>query len=1030
MMKKIIGAIAMLPLLFFPLVASAANAPDDIVSGTVKDTHGEAIIGCTVMIKGTTTGVVTDIDGQFSFSVAGAPMPSVLEFSCLGYTSQEFPLLEGGRRVFDLVLSEESMLLEETVVTALGIKRSEKALNYNVQQVSKEALTTVKDANFVNALSGKVAGLNINASSGGVGGASKVVMRGTKGIEQSSNALYVIDGVPMYSMVDAQSTGAYGSDGTTEAIADLNPEDIESISVLTGAAAAALYGSHASNGAIVVTTKKGEEGKASITITSNTEVLRATFLPKFQSTYGNRAGESTSWGAKINPNQAWNGSGYSPAKDFLKTGVVTTETVSLSVGNKHNQTYLSASAVNSNGIVPNNAYNRYNFSLRNTSKFLKDKMTLDLGASFIIQNDRNMVNQGQYRNPILPAYLFPRGEDWSYSAQTFETYDPTRGINVQNWEWLGKANVEWNNPYWTAYRMVRKNDRQRYAFNAGLTYDILDWLKVAGHVKVDNSTTEYTLKDYASSSTTTTEGSSNGYYHIHNNRDSQVYADALLSINKEFDHQWTLAVNVGGSISDMRYSQFLNRGGIRADGLPNLFNIMQLDPTKIHREQTIWREQTQSVFGSVEVGWKKAIFLTVTGRNDWASQLAGAHSRQKSFFYPSVGLAVCISELVGKMPEQLEYVKVRGSFASVGMPFPRFIANPTYAWNEANQSWETSKNYPMYNLKPERTNSWEVGLTMRFLRNFSLDVSYYDTKTFNQTFNSQLSVSSGYKNLYVQTGSVRNRGVELALGFKKKWHEFGWNSNYTFSYNKNEILELMENYKHPETGQIITLDQLNVGGLGDVNFLLRKGGSLGDIYTTSDLARDESNHIKIGEDGSIAKDTNIGFKKLGSVLPTSNMAWNNEFSFFGVNIGFLLSARLGGVCYSATQARLDAYGVSEVSALARDNGGVPTSSGVMIDPEKYFSTVGADYGIPQYYTYSATNLRLQEAHIGYTFPAKLMHNVCELTLSVVGRNLWMIYCKAPFDPEAVASTGNYYQGIDNFMTPTTRSVGFNIRLKF
>ncbi len=383
------------------------------------------------------------------------------------------------------------------------------------------------------------------------------------------------------------------------------------------------------------------------------------------------------------------------------------------------------------------------------------------------------------------------------------------------------------------------------------------------------------------------------------------------------------------------------------------------------------------------------------------------------------------------MPEQISYLNLRASYASVGLPFARFLANPTYSWNNANQQWETKTNYPMYDLKPEKTDSWEVGVTMRFLKNFNLDFSFYNTKTYNQTFDPQVSVSSGYSSLYLQTGSVRNRGVELSLGYQNTWNNnFKWSSNYTFSANKNEILELVDNYVHPETGELITKERLDVGGFSQARFILKKGGSLGDLYSLSDLQRDANGNVYVNNQGNITLNNSVGDIKLGSVFPKCNMAWRNDFSWKGFNLGFMLSARIGGVVYSATQAALDLYGVSEASALARDNGGIQINGGDVINPETWYTTVGGKNGIPQYYTYSATNVRLQEASIGYTIPKNKLWGVGDITLSLVGRNLWMIYCKAPFDPESTASTGNYYQGIDNFMMPSTRNLGFNVRLKF
>lgn len=988
------------------------------ITGQVVDAKGEPLIGVSILVKGTTDGAITDLDGNYKI-VTKSNNP-VIVYSYIGYKTQEIPLK--GQTAINITMMDDTQVIDEVVVTALGIKRSEKALSYNVTQVDAESALAVKDANFINSLNGKVAGLNINSSSSGIGGASKVVMRGSRGIEQSSNALYVIDGIPMYNLSASGGSEEMQSQGSTEAIADINPDDIESMSVLSGAAAAALYGSNASNGAIVITTKKGKVGRVALTVSSNTEMLSPFVMPQFQNRYGT-SGTDASWGKRLNEA---NYRGYDPASDYFQTGLIGTESVTLSTGTEHNQTYLSAAAVNSRGIIPNNKYDRYNFTFRNTTLFLEDKMKLDVGAQYIMQKDRNMVNQGIYANPLSSAYLFPRGNDWE-DYKMYERYDLERNMYTQYWP-QGGGSFRLQNPYWINYRNLRDNDKDRYMLSAALSYDILSWLNVAGRVRLDNSYNTYTQKYYASTIATIAEGE-NGFYGVTNTRDKQTYADLLLNINKTFGEDWSLTANIGASYSDNRSEALAVSGPIAANGLPNFFTVAQLDKETGKREETGYREQTQSIFASAEVGYRSTYYLTLTGRNDWPSQLAGPNSKQSSFFYPSVGGSVVLSELF-KLPESISYLKLRASWASVGLPFGRFLAYPTFSWNTSTGAYSSQSAYPLYDLKPERTDSWEVGLTARFLKHFNFDVSFYNTKTYNQTMDAKLSPTGGYSTFYAQTGNVRNRGVELSLGYKNTWNKFSWSSNYTFSANKNKILSLIDGYINPVTGEEITKDRMDVGGLSKARFILKVGGSLGDLYSQSDLLRDSNNKIYVNADGNVAVNDKADDIYLGSVFPKANMAWRNDFQYGNWGLGFLLTARLGGVVYSATQAVLDSYGVSEATAAARDNGGVVINGNDMIDAQKWYTVVGADSGIPQYYTYSATNLRLQEASVSYTIPRKKLKNIMDITLSLVGRNLWMIYCKAPFDPESVATTGNYYQGIDYFMMPSLRSVGFNLKLKF
>ena len=830
---------------------SASQQTSSTVSGTVVDAYGQPVMGAAVLVKGTLTGTSTDLDGRFSFELPAGSENGVLEVSCLGYKTRELAI--GSRREFNVVLEDDTILMEGTVVTALGIKRSEKALSYNVQKVDSDAILGNKDANFVNSLNGKVAGLVINASSSGVGGSSKVVMRGEKSISKSSNALYVIDGVPMFNVAKEAGT-EFSSQGTTDPVADINPEDIESMTVLTGAAAAALYGSSAANGAIVITTKKGQQGKTSVTVSSNTDMYRPFVLPRFQNRYGTGDYSSSegsivrSWGNRLNET---NYMGYDPARDYFQLGITGTESVSLSTGTEKNQTYLSAAAVNSRGNIPNNSYNRYNFTFRNTTSFLDDRMTLDVTASYIMQNDRNMTNQGVYNNPVVGAYLFPRGNDWE-DIRMYERYDTARSIYTQYWP-VGDAGMTMQNPYWINYRNLRVNKKDRYMLGAGLSYKILDWMTLSGRVRIDNSTNKYTEKFFATTNTQLTEQSNNGLYGLEISEDKQVYADALLDINKTWN-DWSLHANVGASISDMRYDLTKNRGPIAADNLPNVFSLFTVDQGKLVKAQSGWREQTQSVYASAEIGFKGAYYLTLTGRNDWPSQLAGPQSGAKGFFYPSVGASAVLSQIIPNMPKQLEYLKIRASYASVGSPFERFIANPLHTWPEKGSSWNQQTSYPVKDLKPERTDSWEAGLSMRFLNWFNLEATYYHTDTRNQTIYPTISSGSGYSSIPIQSGSVLNQGLELALGFDKTWGIFNWQSNYTFSMNRNKIRSLT-NCINPMTGEPIEIGTMTMGGLGNVKFLLKEGGSLGDIYSRSDLKRDSNNDIYVDEKGNIATQT-------------------------------------------------------------------------------------------------------------------------------------------------------------------------------
>ena len=980
----------------------------------MKDTSGEPVIGASVVEKGNTTnGTITDLDGNFSIKIDGK---KTLVISYIGMKTQEIAIQ--GKKVINVQMTDDSKALDEVVVIGYGTV-NKRDLTGSVASVNSKDLAVVPVSSATEALTGKLAGVSITTTEGAPDADVKIRVRGGGSLSQDNSPLYIVDGFPVSS------------------ISDIAPSEIQSIDVLKDASSTAIYGARGANGVIIITTKKGKEGKLSITVNSNTEITNAFVLPRFQTRYGTGSqlysGEDRSWGKHLTEKNYY---GYDPGSDYFQTGIIGTESVSFSAGTEKNQTYASAAAVNAKGIVPNNKYDRYNFTFRNTTKFLNDKMTLDVGASYIKQKDRNMVNQGTYNNPLVGAYLYPRGNDWG-EVKLYERYDPARKIYTQYWP-VGAAGMTMQNPYWVNYRNLRTNNKDRYMMNASLNYQILDWLSISGRVRMDNSNNDYEEKFYASTNTQLTESSERGLYGITRTHDKQLYADFLINVNKTFGEDWNLQANLGGSFSDIRSNSIKVRGPI-ADGsipgeqvgLTNFFAIQHLSPSKTERTQAGWREQTQSLFASAELGYRSTYFLTLTGRNDWPSQLAGPNSKNSSFFYPSVGVSVVLSELMPNLPKDyLSYWKLRASYASVGVAFERFLANPHYSWDKT--VWSSTTNYPVYDLKPERTQSYEIGMTIRFLKNFNMDLTYYNTKTMNQTFDPQLGVS-GWSSIYIQTGAVRNQGFEFSLGYKNTWNKFTWETGYTFSANKNKILTLADNVVNPATGERFSINTLNMGGLGETRFLLREDGSMGDIYSLIDLRRDDNGAFYIDEKGNIvtqALEKVDDYIKLGSVLPKANMAWRNNFNWKNFRLGFMISARLGGVVFSRTQAILDSFGVSEVSADVRDRGDIIFANGDRVTPERWFNTIGGDKTIPQYYTYSATNVRLQEASFGYTFPRKMFRDVCELSVSLVGRNLWMIYNKAPFDPEATASTGTYYQGVDYFMQPSLRSWGFNVKIQF
>ena len=982
------------------------------VTGRVVDSAGEPLIGATIMVEGTKEGAVTDIDGNFTINTTSK---AKLVISYVGYTTQT--ILVGDKTTIDVTLKEVANTMNEVVVTALGIKRAEKALSYNVQSVGSNELTRNKDANFVNSLNGKVAGVNISKSGSGVGGATRVIMRGAKSIEGDNNVLYVIDGIPIFNFSGGRDSGIMGEGRvSSEGIADLNPEDIESISVLAGPSAAALYGSNAANGAILITTKKGKEGRVDISFSSSADFSSPLLMPEFQNTYGNKLGSYESWGEKLATP-----SSYDPKKDFFRTGTNFINALTLNMGNEFNQTFASVATTNSRGIVPNNTYDRYNFTIRNTTRMFKNKVQLDLGASYIKQKDNNMVSQGEYWNPIVAAYLFPRGESFE-GIKTFERYDNVRNFPTQYWP-ISDSRFANQNPYWTAYRNLAPDDKDRFMFNAGLTYNIFDWLSVAGRIRLDKTFITSERKIYASSFNYFAK--EKGAYDYYDYKDHQTYIDAIANINKTFG-KFSLAANVGYSYSD--YASLTRGYGGNLVLVPNKFSLNNINPTdsKIREAGGDSKVRNVAAFASAELGWKSMVYLTLTGRNDWNSRLV--NSSEESFFYPSVGLSGIISEMT-KLPSFISYLKVRGSYTEVGSPVSRSGMTPgTITTPIVGGSLKSTDIYPFTDYKAERTKSYEFGLTARFWKKLSFDFTWYKSNTYNQTFIGELPESSGYKAVYLQAGNVENRGVEMALGYSDNFGGLQWNSSLVYSKNVNEIKEMVKDYHHPLSPKPINIPEVSKDN-GRV--LLKVGGSINDIYARKVLAKDNQGFVNVSPSGGMNLET-VEPIYLGKTTPDFTMGWNNNFTYKNFGLSFLINARVGGIVTSSTQALLDRFGVSKASADARDAGGVMIPNQGLYDAKKYYTLVATgENDLAGYYAYSATNVRLQELTLSYKFNSRLFNNVIkDLTLSFVATNPWMIYCKAPFDPELTASTGTYGQGNDYFMQPSLKSYGFSVKFKF
>lgn len=981
------------------------------IKGTVKDALGEPLIGVSVLVKGTSNGTVTDLDGRFSLNVS---VGDILEFSYVGYAAQSVTVKNA--TPLDIVLSEDAQALDEVVVTALGIKREAKALTYNVQEIKAAGITKVKDANFVNSLSGKIAGVTINQSSSGTGGSSRVVMRGTKSLFGENNALYVLDGIPMQGLRTKQSDNFYESvevaDG--DGISNINPEDIESMSVLTGASAAALYGNRGANGVILITTKKGAIGKPRISYSNSTSFSRPFVTPEFQNTYGRKEGEFKSWGDKLDKPSTYN------PLDFFQTGFNTMNSIAVSTGTETNQTHISFGAVNSEGIIDNNKYNRYNFTFRNSWDIVKNVLSMDMGLFYIKQNNQNSNGQGMYYNPLVPIYLFPPSDDINKYA-VYERYDADRNFKTQYWPY-GNQGLGMQNPYWIINRNMFNTDRDRYIISLSMKWNITNWLNIIGRARIDNAYTDFERKLYAS-----TDGlfsKSQGNYMNQEDKNTSTYLDFLVNVDKKFGENYHLLVNLGGSFYDEKYKSDTFEGNLV--GVPNFFHPSNIPSTESNYNKSELHTQTQSIYGKAEIGYRNFLYADVTGRIDWFSTLVG--TSKEYVCYPSAGLSVILSEILPLPEKIISFWKIRGSYAQVGNPPSAYLPYATVALENGNA---TSANFtPASHLKPEMTKAFEFGMDLRLFQNkLNIAATYYNSNTYNQLFKYELPPSTGYAFAYENAGKVNNWGIELSVGFNQDLGPVQWNSNLIYSMNRNEIKELLPEYVTDRTTGMTVKSptEFSVATADSYRMILKEGGSMSDIYATK-LKQDLHGNILITNGGVSAEENT--FIKVGSAAPKYNLGFRNSFSWKGLELDFLIDARVGGEVISATQALMDQFGVSQQTADARDNKGVVVNKG-KLDAEQYYGTVASGKtGLLAHYVYSATNVRLREMSLSYMLPSKWFGEKLNISLSLTGHNLLMFYNKAPFDPELTANTGTYYQGFDYFMPPSLRSFGFGVKVNF
>ncbi|CAN5275369.1 SusC/RagA family TonB-linked outer membrane protein [soil metagenome] len=1015
-------------LFFLLLLLFEVNAQERRITGRIiSNEDGSGLPGVNVLVQGTTLGTVTDIDGNYGLSVPGNA--TTLLITSVGFTSQEVTI--GNQNVINITLAPDVRSLSEVVVTAFGLEREKKALTYTVQDVPVQELAEARELNVINSLSGKVAGLSINRAGTGVGGGTRVILRGNRSISGDSQPLYIIDGVPILGDMS-----------------DINPDDIASITVLKGPNAAALYGSRANNGAIVVNTKSGSSARGFSVNLNNTYMFETPILlTNYQNVYGQGSGgtygpsSEFSWGPRMDgqmvdhwsPNPNWPDQQYAYSsqpnnvRDFFQTGRNFATSLAISAGNERNQTYFSYTYTDAVGVVPNNELTRHNINLRLTNK-LTERLSLDSKINYIREDIDNQLAQGEdFTNPMRHAYRLPRNirtED----IQQFD-YLNAEGIIRQNY-WNPGSNGG-ANPYWTINRNLRQNDTDRVIAFTTLRYELTDNLSFMVRSALDRTFGSSETKFYNN----TYIVAENGRYILGSSDATEWNTDFLATYERNINPDWYFNINVGGNARKSRNAGLEANTG-PALTVPNFFALGNTQQVLATHNVGLPRD-VNSLYAFGQLSWKNSIFLDLTARNDWSSTLPRDNW---SFFYPSVGLNAVLSDLIPAFPTFFTFAKVRASYAEVGNDTNPYQLQRTATLAAGGRGGYLSlgNTLPNPNLLPERTASIEVGGDFRFFANrLGVDVTLYKTNSTDQLFTVALPVGSGASAFFTNGGDVENRGFELILtGTPVRVGDFNWDITFNIARNISLVKEI--NDERPS---------IEVGGDFLRRFRIEEGSPFGEVYSRGYL-RDEQGRVLIGADG-VPRITSGFTARVANYNPDWLGGIRNAFSYKNFRFNFLIDIRQGGSISSLTNAIIYADGVTEETLQGREGGlifgqnfmGNETAvledgrpNDIPITAEQFWVKMGGrNAPVGEVFTVDASNIRLREAVIGYSLPTALLGNspIRSVSFSFVARNLFFLQNKAGnIDPDVTVGTAAIGAGFDSFGPPTSRSYGFNLNVGF
>ena len=999
------------------------------VTGVVTDDDALGIPGVSVFQKGTSTGTITNVDGNYTLSV---PADAIIVFSFVGMRLVEETV--GDRSTIDVKMVANQIGIEEVVVTALGITKEKKALGYSVTEVGADEISIVKDHNPANSLVGKVAGVTVTQGSGGPGGGSRVIIRGNNSITGNNQPLIVVDGVPIDDSGSNSGGSVYNSTISGGGITDINPDDIESITVLKGPNAAALYGSRAGNGVLLVTTKKGTRGKGlGVTINSNITFDNPMLLPEYQNEYGQGSqgnapgnitdlkGSTGSWGPKLDgSSQLYYTDEMRPYvaqptnyEDFFETGAKYVNSIALDGGGDNYSVRFSYTNNNTQAMLPNSDLKSHNFNLRSLVD-LTDKLKLDAKATYFIQDINNRVSQGS-EGVLSTITTMPRNVD----IEDLKVYqNPEESLNSISYSSLGA------NPYWMLEHDRNSNTRERLLGFAKATYEFTDWLSIFARVGTD-----VTHVKYESVNQPGHHFYKSGRLNFGNSRVAETNADFLAMFNKDLNEDFNLSVNIGGNHS-YRSSEGMSIYGedFKIPTRATVANAVVQRPSYSPLSEKV----INSLYGQASLSYQNFIYLDITGRNDWSSTLGEGN---RSYFYPSVTGSFLANQIFDPEADLFNLLKVRASWANVGNDTGTYQLNPYY--NVASDGYlgltQLSRPSVKFNpdLKPENIASLEFGLEASMMNNrIFLDFSYYYITTTDQIYDVPVPASTGYSTFRENIGEMTNVGVEFLVGgIPVKTDNFTWETSANFSKNTNELVELTDE---------LDSHVLNNTNSGNVRIQATVGGGYGDIYGTTWRTND-AGQIVVDANGRPQASTEKSL--LGNAQPDFLAGLTNTLTYKNISLRFLIDARIGGEIYSQTNANLMGSGVA-IGSLEYREDGILVDGYVKQSDDSYLkneTTISAqDYwgavsGIASEHVYKQTNIRLREFVLAYKLPNSILGDsfVKGVNVGLVGRNLFFLYKEIDdVDPEASLGTGNTGQGILSNNLPTSRSVGFNVNIKF